>query len=102
MPKFTLFRKAKENATETKNPNTVTEYKPAPMSRKVKIPFCGCDEDDLDPVEDECDPNKGCGKPLFFCGECFKLMKQKEIEQCSCAFTKHKLDNAKRGDYGII
>lgn len=101
MPKLSGLFGSKPKTTTSPN-TTVTEYKPAPMSRKVTIGFCKCDEDDIDPVEDDCDPNKGCGKPLFFCGECFKLIKQKDGEQCSCAFTKRKLDNTKKGDYGII
>uniref|UniRef100_A0A7S4M7T4 Uncharacterized protein n=1 Tax=Vannella robusta TaxID=1487602 RepID=A0A7S4M7T4_9EUKA len=100
MPKF--FKKIKKQEDCTSPNQTVTMHKPAPMSRKVTIPFCKCDEDDVDPVEDDCDANKGCGKPLFYCGECFKLIKQKEGEQCSCAFTKRKLGNCKKGEYGMI
>jgi len=87
----------------TKSPNeTIIKKVPAPGHSKAKIGFCSCDEDDQDPVEDDCDPNRGCGKPLFFCGECFLLIKQKDVDQCSCLFTKKKLENSKRGDYSEI
>ena len=102
MKKFFVKRVEVKPSTSTQKKETVTRvtnYAPAPMSRTVKLPFCKCSEDDLDLVEDECDSTRGCGKPLSFCGECFKLIKLKDIDQCSCANTQKKLENAKQGLY---
>lgn|SRR3990167_4768268 len=100
---FIFKKKKSKSSTESEQqPASVTEYKPAPTSRKVSIPFCKCDEDDQDLVEDDCDSNKGCGKSFSFCGNCFKLVKQKGVDQCSCAFAKRRLELAEAGDYGQI
>ena len=94
--------KVPESNAEPKTVTTTYEAE-GPMSRTVKMPFCKCKEDDLDEVEDDCDPGHGCGKPLVFCGNCFKLIKQDNMKEfCSCAFTERKLKNSKEGNYGTI
>ena len=87
----------KEAAKETQT--TTVHYQADRMERKVHIGFCECGEDDQDEIVDDCDtgPNKGCGKKLVFCGECFKLIKQ-EGDQCSCAYARKKLNMAMERD----
>ena len=68
------------------------------MSEKVDIGYCECGEN-CDPNTDDCETEGGgCGKPLHFCGECFKLIK-KEGDNCSCGWAKKKLGKAQRRQF---
>ena len=77
--------------------NATITVKGSSLSDKVEIGYCKCAEDVRDPNTDDCEA-EGCGKPLHFCGECFKLIKM-EGDNCSCGWAKKKLGKAERRQF---
>lgn len=61
--------------------------------------WCKCKEEDKDEESEECAGGfhgKGCGKMMYFCGECFRMVKQpKGVKQCTCSNGVKKLGDAK-------
>ena len=50
---------------------------------------CNCPEEVRKPNTDYCEAG-GCGKPLYYCAECFQFIKMKG-DNCSCSWAKNKL-----------
>ena len=73
--------------TQHNNNNvSITTNNSSPAS---KVGKCSCPEEVRKSNTDYCEAG-GCGKPLYYCAECFQFIKMKG-DNCSCSWAKKKL-----------